>query len=121
MHKFLILAVLDNRSRNFLRTIADVTVPSGRVGRAGRTDRGPWRVLLGIPRQLQGEHPRSMLDRTDNTKLAQHHIDSGKTRQNAFVQAFSGALRDDHRTGSTSKGSMTKAASRSSGDTTMTR
>lgn len=94
--RFRILGVFDDRTRECLAAVADVSL-SGR-----RTARELSRLVAGrgVPKSIVSDNgteltSNAILSWAAETKVGWHYIDPGKPTQNAFVESFNGKLRDE--------------------------
>ena len=95
-HRFRILAVIDDCTRECLGLVADTSLPGLRVTRELdqliRLYGKPVSVVSDNGPELTG---RAMLEWQNRTGVAWHYIDPGKPQQNAFIESFNGRLRDE--------------------------
>ena len=95
-HRFRILAVIDDCTRECLKLVADRSLSGGRVAR----ELDALIRLYGKPRMIVSDNgteftSRAMLEWQNSTGVAWHYISPGKPTQNAFVESFNGRLRDE--------------------------
>lgn len=95
-HRFRILAVIDDHTREVLALVADTSLPGQRVAR--ELDR--LIRLYGQPGAIVSDNGpeftgSAMLDWQNRTGVAWHYIEPGKPQQNAFIESFNGRLRDE--------------------------
>ncbi len=87
--------MIDGRTRETPRLMADTSISRARVAREldalVRVCGKPDCVVSGNGTEFTG---RAILEWADRTGVPCHCIDPGKPRQNAFIEAFDGSLRD---------------------------
>ncbi len=95
-HRFRILTVVDDCTRECLALVADTSLSGTRVVRELdqlMTERGkPKMVVSDNGPELTSN---VILTWTDQSRIGWHYIAPGKPTQNAFIESFNGRLRDE--------------------------
>ena len=94
--KFRILAVIDDCTRECLCLIADTSLSGARVAR----ELSALIRLYGKPGCIVSDNgteftSRAILKWADEQEVPWHYIDPGKPQQTAFIESFSGSLKDE--------------------------
>ncbi|MEM7210569.1 MAG: IS3 family transposase [Pseudomonadota bacterium] len=95
-HRFRVLCVIDDFSRECLATVVDTSLSGHRV--AHELDR--IAKMRGYPRMVVSDNgteltSNAMLKWQEDRKVEWHCIAPGKPMQNGFVESFNGKLRDE--------------------------
>ena len=95
-HRFRILAVVDDFSRENLVLVADTSLSGQRVAR--ELDR----IIAerGMPKTIFSDNgteftSMAILKWVQDTGIDWHYVAPGKPRQNGFIESFNGKLRDE--------------------------
>lgn len=93
--KFLILAVIDDCTRECLCLVADTSLSGARVAR----ELSALIRIYGKPGCIVSDNGTEFTNRTvlkwaDENEAPWHCIDPGKPQQNAFIESINGSLRD---------------------------
>ena len=95
-HRFRILAIVDDFSRETLVLVADTSLSGKRVAR----DLDCIIAERGIPKTIVSDNvteftSMAILKWVQDTGINWHYIAPGKPKQNGFIESFNGKLRDE--------------------------
>ena len=96
-HRFRVLTVVDDCSRECLTLVADTSVSGQRVAR----ELDQLVAERGRPKMIVSDNgseftSNAILKWADDTRVEWHYIALGKPMQNGFIESFNGRLRDEH-------------------------
>jgi putative transposase len=95
-HRFRILAVVDDFTRECLALVADTSLPGGRVVcELEALVRRRGRPLGCVSDKAPSSPAWACSNWAQEARVEWHYITPGKPQQNAYIESFNGRLRDE--------------------------
>ena len=96
-HRFRVLTIIDDCTREYLALVADASLSGLRVAH----ELHPIIAHRGSPKMIVSDNgteftSNAILNWADEVNVQWHYIAPGKPMQNGFIESFNGKLRDEH-------------------------